>query len=158
VSQVSFGKICQIACVSLALVLTGCSNEEKAPSQSSIKSPVKKKEIYISTISWKDPYGNGGKCETGLTVANFWYEGSSVSVYNADTGDLLANTTLKSKKDDPQSRICDYKATVMAEEAQNYRFVFEGGRLQVDQTLADLKIMANQYPFAELVFIYELGA
>jgi len=143
----------------LILLLSGCSSSKTTPSQNSSKPPVStKQEIYISTISWKDPYGNGGKCETGLEVANFWFEGSAVSVYDADTGDLLASTTLTSKKDDPQSRICDYNGKISVDEVQNYRFVFDKGRWQVDRSLADLKIMANQYPLADLVFIYELGA
>lgn len=143
----------------VALFIAGCSTKENS-SSTNVEKPATstEKELYIATISWKDPYGKGGKCETGLEVADFWFEGSSVAVYDADTGDLLGSTTLKSKKDDPQSRICDYKATISVNEVKNYRFVFNRGSWQVDRTLADLKIMANQYPLADLVFAYELGA
>jgi hypothetical protein len=147
--------------LTLLLITTGCSNStpENSPTSTAIKpSNSVIKELYIATISWKDPYGGGGKCETGLEVANFWFEGSSVAVYDSDSGELLGTTSLKSKKDDPESRICDYKSTISVREVQNYRFVFEKGRWEVNKTLADLKIMASEYPFAELVFIYELGA
>ncbi len=133
----------------------GDSTEANA-SQSSVSS-VKKLELYLSMISWKDIYGNGGKCETGLVSADFWFQGSRIAIYDADTGKVLAQTILSSEKDDPESRICTYRATIPVEEVTRYKFVFEGGRLQIEKSLADLKIMANEFPLGDLVFVYELG-
>ena len=146
--------------IAASLLISGCSstNTENSKVQTQTDSATLVKELHIYMISWKDPYGNGGKCETGLEVASFWYDGSSVSVYDSDSGNLLATATLNSSKNDPKSRICSYRATVSAKETQNYRFVFEKGRLQVTQSLSDLKIMADQYPLGDLVFVYELGA
>ena len=109
-------------------------------------------------ISWKDPYGKGGKCETGLEVASYWSQGSAISVYDLDTGDLLGTSTMKSSKNDPESRLCNYNATILVKEVANYRFVFDQ-RYEIDKTLVDLKIMANRYPnLGSLLFVEERGA
>ena len=140
----------------LTLIFSGCAKSDKNNDGNSHGK--NDKELYISTISWKDLYGNGGKCETGLEVANFWHEGSQVDIYDADSGDLLANAKLTSQKDDPTSRMCTYKITTFVKEVDNYRFVFDNARFQVEKSLADLKIMANQFALGDLVFVYEIGA
>jgi hypothetical protein len=144
----------------IGLLVSGCSSlnsDGLKPDIPLSPSGPEKKDIKVSLISWKDPYGRGGKCETGLDVSSYWYQGSSVTVYDAGSGALLADSTVTSSKNDPDSRLCTYETTFIIEEVNSYRFVFDG-RYQIEKTLVDLKIMANEYPLASLLFVEERGA
>ena len=127
--------------ISLGLVLNSCGNNQN--SNSGTSSEKEGFKIYFMILTWKDLYGKGGKCETGLEVADYFTYNTLVEIFDASTGDLVGDVILKGDKDDPESRICKYEGTTNIPKADNYKFMFANGRSITSKSFVDLKIMAS---------------
>ena len=131
-------------------------------SPESAKAKTENLKLYISIMTWKDPYGNGGKCETGLEVADYFTENTKVSIYDDATGDLIGKTTLTSSKNDPESRICTYKSTIQVPKIDSYRFIFASGRGIITRSFVEMKTLASEFDetglLGDIFFVEEFGS
>ena len=138
--------------LSLSLISTGCA----APA------PEKDLKLYFLIITNKDEYGNGGKCATGLEVADYFTANTKVSIYDNSTGDQLAVTRLDASDDKPGYRDCTYRGTATVPKVSDYRFVFGGGRSESIRSYVDLRTMANEVDsegiLGDLIFVLDIEA
>ena len=146
-----------------ALTVVGCGSaapvEEVSPTTAA-----EQRTLRIAAVSWKSEDGSGGKCATGLAVADFLRDQAPVRVYDDATGDVLAETLLIAGDDDSTIRTCGYSSDdLLVPEVATYRFVFDG-RHSVTKSKADLQIAATEmadrlgFEFADLYFTEEIGA
>lgn len=157
----------------IALLIAGCSSQSTdstadspaTPSASSTSTGAGEASLLLNVfaVSWKTGDGASESCSGGLTDSSFWFEQSSLNIYDEATGDQLLSTTLTAEEASAGGA-CNYAVDdLLITEVPNYRFVFDG-RHSVTKSLADLKIHAQElndrlgFKVSDLSFIDEVGA